>query len=142
MPAKPTNALKVTITLQLDAKLGEWVASCQRPDLHATGLDAGQARERLKSLLEQHHGEREFAVVEKIILPKDLQDRVDSYQRDLKTIDELREKAERERLPLAKDLQRYGLQQKQAAELVGLSATWLGNMLKRAGTGQIKKPGR
>jgi hypothetical protein len=142
MPAKLTNALKVTVTLQLDAKLGEWVASSQRPDLQATGLDAGQARERLKSLLEEHHGEREFQVVEKILLPKELQDRVDAYQRDLKTIEELREKTERDRLPLAKDLQRFGLQQKQAAELVGLSATWLGNMLKRAGTGQVKKPGK
>jgi hypothetical protein len=140
MPANDEqNATKVQITNELDAKVGEWVATCKRPQLQVYGVNAGQSYDRMNSLLKKHFDGRPFVIVEKIALTKELQERVDEVLRQKRELDALHDAYDSARVPLGKDLQKYGLLLRQAAALLDISPTYLGSMARRADSDPERK---
>lgn len=120
----------------------EWISSSRRPALTASGVKTEESLDRLNSLLRQHFQQKSeekgediaYTIEETLDVPDDLKGRVDEYQHFWRQLNELNDKIDNLRKPLAKDLKRSGLMLKQVAKLLGITPTHLGNILRQDGT--------
>lgn len=125
--------------LRFDEESRDWIATCaQAPKREGRGNDPKQARSRLASTLERHFGKPVEVAEGRLKLPKDLAMAVESYSADLDTIERLTAKCDQGRVPLANRLIKEArLHQNQAAALLRISGTWLGQQLKKEATSEI-----
>lgn len=122
---------KVQVVNTFDPENIEWTATSRSPKLSVRGLNASQSLDRMNSLLRKHFDGADFEIVERLVLPQALQDRVDDFGAKTALSKQLAEELDALRVPLARDLQKIGVMQRTAAEVVGLSPTWLANLSRQ-----------
>lgn len=143
-----TPKKKLKVRLELDPDSGQWVASVQLPKRlldaglsQASGSDAGQARNRLVSQIEQQLPDAyEFEV--DFIPPPELADRVAEFQANALEAERLNNWLREKRVPLALALAHHRVPQNFQADLLRCTPTWLGHELKKHGTAPTGNTGK
>lgn len=130
--------ITITVDLRFDEENRDWIAtSTQGPKHEGRGTDPKQARSRLASTLEKHLGRPVEIEEGRLRLPKELAQAVEAYNVKLDTIERLSKECDEGRLPLAHRLIKEArLHQNQAAALLRISGTWLGQQLKKESTAE------
>lgn len=139
MPKSADEKKILVVKIALDPETNDWVATVPLARLVANGCgeargeDAGQARNRLASLIEQHYPDV-YQFEDDLVLPEPLQSQVEEFQRNERERERLEAWVRQKRVPLAREMIRNRVPQNITAASLLVTPTWLGQELRRAAT--------